>query len=112
MANITRYYPSHEEISLHEAMNNLFENSVIPRFGLTGRGMASNLYETVESFVFQMPMPGGMPENVEITAEPNSISLTWSTHVTQLKNATMHWNGFTEGEYRQSFNAAYDDQCG
>jgi len=103
MANITRYRPFHEGISLREAMNNLFEDSFIPRFGLTGLDMASNLYEMAENFVFQMPMPGVIPENVEITAEPNSISLKWSTYVTQPENATMHWSGFTEGEYQQSF---------
>ena len=103
MANITRYHPFNEGISLREAMNNLFEESVLPRFGLTGRGMASNLYETAERFVFQMPMPGVTVEDVEITAEPNSVHLTWSTHVTPPKNATTHWSGFTEGEYQQSF---------
>lgn len=44
MANITRYNPLNDMVSLREAMNNLFEDSFIPRFGLTGRSMALNLY--------------------------------------------------------------------
>ena len=36
MANITRYNPFNEGVSLREAMNNLFEDSYIPRLGLTG----------------------------------------------------------------------------
>jgi HSP20 family protein len=73
MANITRYNPFNEGVSLREAMNNLFEDSFIPRLGFAGRGMASNLYETAESFVLQLPMPGVNPEDVEITAEPNVL---------------------------------------
>jgi HSP20 family protein len=104
MANITRYNPFNEGVSLREAMNNLFEDSFIPRIGLTGRGIASNLYETADSFVFQLPMPGVAPEDVEITAEPNSLHIKWTTHVAMPKNATTtHWSGFTEGEYQQSF---------
>jgi HSP20 family protein len=104
MANITRYNPFNEGVSLREAMNNLFEDSFIPRIGLTGRGIASNLYETADSFVFQLPMPGVAPEDVEIMAEPNSLHIKWTTHVTMPKNATTtHWSGFTEGEYQQSF---------
>jgi HSP20 family protein len=104
MANITRYNPFNEGVSLREAMNNLFEDSFIPRIGLTGRGIASNLYETADSFVFQMPMPGVAPEDVEITAEPNNLHIKWTTHVNMPKNATTtHWSGFTEGEYQQSF---------
>jgi HSP20 family protein len=103
MANITRYNPFNEGVSLREAMNNLFEDSFIPRLGFTGRGMASNLYETADSFVLQIPMPGANPEEVEITAEPNVLHVKWSTHVTIPKNVTTHWSGFTDGEYQQSF---------
>jgi HSP20 family protein len=103
MANITRYNPFNEIVSLREAMGNLFEDSFIPRLGFAGRGMASNLYETAESFVLQIPMPGVNPEDVEITAEPNNVFIKWSTHVTIPKNVTLHWSGFTDGEYQQSF---------
>jgi len=103
MANITRYNPFNEGVSLREAMNNLFEDSFIPRLGLTGRGIASNLYETADSFVFQLPMPGVAPEDVAITAEPNMLHVKWIIHVSMPKNATTHWSGFAEGEYQQSF---------
>ena len=103
MANITRYNPFNEGVSLREAMGNLFEDSFIPRLGFTGRGMASTLYETAESFVLQLPMPGVNSEDVEISAEPNNLFIKWSTHVTIPKNVTMHWSGFTDGEYQQNF---------
>jgi HSP20 family protein len=65
--------------------------------------MASNLYETAEGFVLQLPMPGVNPEDVEISAEPNNLLIKWSTHVTMPNNATAHWSGFPDGEYQQSF---------
>ncbi len=103
MANMTRYNPFNEGVSLREAMNTLFEDSFIPPLGFTGRGMASNLYETADSFVLQLPIPGVNPEEVEITAEPNMLHVKWTTHVTIPPNATTHWSGFTDGEYQQSF---------
>ena len=57
MANITRYNPFNEMVSLRDAMNSLFEDSFLPRFGMTERA-ASNLYETADGFVFQLPLAG------------------------------------------------------
>lgn len=103
MANITRYNPFNEMVSLREAMNSLFEDSFIPRLGLTGRGIASNLYETADGFVLQLPMPGVKPEDIEITVQQETLSIAWATHVKTPKNATPHWSGFAEGQYQQSF---------
>jgi len=60
MASITHYRPFNEMVSLREAMNNVFEDSFLPRFGLTERAV-SNLYETTEGFVFQLPLAGVNP---------------------------------------------------
>jgi HSP20 family protein len=103
MANITHYKPFNEIVSLREAMGNLFEDSFITRLGFTGRGMASNLYETANSFVLQLPMPGVKPENVEISVQQDSVRLTWATSVNVPDKATTHWSGFAEGQYQQSF---------
>jgi HSP20 family protein len=101
MANITRYNPFNEMVSLHEAMDRLFEDSFIPRIG--GRGLASNLYETTDGFVLQLPMPGVNPEEVEITAQQDTLNVKWSTSVKVPENATTHWSGFAEGQYQQNF---------
>jgi HSP20 family protein len=103
MANITRYNPFHEAVSLREAMDRLFEDSFIPRIGFAGRGAASNLYETAEGFILQIPMPGVNPEAVEITARQDSLSVKWQTSVNAPEHATTHWNSFTTGQYQQSF---------
>ena len=75
MANLTRFNPFNEAVSLREAMDRLFEDSYIsPRvaghFG--GRGVVANLFETADNFILQVPMPGVKPEDVEITAQQDT----------------------------------------
>lgn len=105
MANLTRYNPFNEVISLRDAMDRLFEDSFIPRTMNTfnGRGIAANLYETPEGFILQVPMPGVTAEAVEITAQQDTLSLKWETKVTTPEGATVHWNGFQSGQYQQAF---------
>ena len=106
MANIQRYNPFNEFVSLREAMDRLFEDSFIsPRqVGLlSGRGVNSNLYETKEGFTLQVPMPGVKPEDVDITVQQDTVSLKWETKFQLPENATTHWSGFQAGQYQQSF---------
>lgn len=103
MANITRYNPFNEFVSLREAMDRLFEDSFIPRAGVAGRGVASNLYETADSFILQIPMPGVKPEDVEITVQQDTLSVKWQTSVNVPENATTHWTGFATSQHQQNF---------
>ncbi|HEY4389676.1 MAG TPA: Hsp20/alpha crystallin family protein [Ktedonobacteraceae bacterium] len=106
MANITRYNPFSEAVSLREAMDRLFEDSFIsPRVSsvFNGRGVAANLYETANGFILQIPMPGVKAEEVEITAQQDTLSLKWQSRVQVPEGATAHWNGFQGGQYQQSF---------
>jgi|SRR5579859_396348 len=106
MANLTRFNPFNDAVSLREAMDRLFEDSYIsPRvaghFG--GRGVAANLFETADSFILQVPMPGVKPEDVEITAQQDTLSLKWEMRVDVPEGATAHWHGFASGQFQQSF---------
>ena len=104
MANLIRYNPFNEVVSLREAMDRLFEDSFIQRTGLSaGLGESSNLYETAEGFVLQIPMPGVNPADVEITAQQDTLSLKWAKKVNAPEGATAHWTGFSSGQYQQSF---------
>ncbi|GCE24990.1 heat-shock protein Hsp20 [Dictyobacter alpinus] len=105
MANITRYNPFNEAVSLRDAMDRLFEDSFIsPRVASTvsNRGLAANLYETAEGFVLQLPMPGVNVDSVDITVQQDVISLKWETKVQVPEGANVHWNGFQSGRYQQS----------
>jgi len=106
MANLTRYNPFNEALSLREAMDRLFEDSFIsPRltnvFG--NRVAGANLYETSEGFILHVPMPGVKPENVDITVQQDTVALKWETKVQVPENATAQWAGFQSGQYQQSF---------
>jgi HSP20 family protein len=105
MANLIRYNPFNEAVSLREAMDRLFADSFIPtrmgQFG--GSGSAVNLFETADNFMVQMPMPGVKPEDVEITVQQNTVSLKWETKQSIPEGATTHWQGFQAGQYQQSF---------
>lgn len=103
MANIVRYNPFNEVVSLREAMDHLFEDSFFQR-GVSGsRGLASNLYETTEGFVLQIPMPGTTSEKVEITAQENTLTIKWETSIQTPEKASAHWQGLKAGKFQQSF---------
>src|SRR5205823_13167986 len=106
MANLTRFNPFNEALSLREAMDRLFEDSYIsPRVAghLGGRGVVANLYETPDNFILQIPMPGVKPEDVEITAQQDTLSLKWETKAQVPEGATVHWLGFGDGQFQQAF---------
>jgi HSP20 family protein len=106
MANLTRYNPFNEVVSLREAMDRLFEDSVIsPRLSgsFGARGVAANLFETPEGFILQVPMPGVKPEDVEITAQQDTLTLKWEMKMQIPEGATAHWHGFQSGQYQQTF---------
>ena len=107
MANITRYNPFSEVVSLREAMDRLFEDSFIsPRQSnvWSARGVGANLYETAEGFTLQIPAPGVKSEDVEITVQQETVSLKWETKMQAPEGATVHWNGLQSGQFQQSFS--------
>lgn len=105
MANITPYRPFNEIVSLRDAMERLFEDSVIPRLtdGWGARGVLSNLHETTDEFILQIPMPGVNPDEVEISAQSDFLTVKWTTNLQVPEHATTHWSGFASGQYQQSF---------
>ncbi len=103
MANLIRYNPFNDVISLSATMDRLFEDSFTPRNGNGLRHRNSNLHETAEGFVLQIPLPGVNPDEVEITAKENTLSLKWETRVEVPEKATTHWSGFATGKYQQNF---------
>jgi HSP20 family protein len=48
-------------------------------------------------------MPGVKPEDVEITAQQDTLSLKWETRMQVPEGATVHWHGFGDGQYQQAF---------
>ncbi len=71
MANITRFDPFGEMLTLRQAVDRLFEDSIVSPRSMRGvaEGVvpALDVYETPEHLVVSVALPGVSPDDVEIT---------------------------------------------
>jgi HSP20 family protein len=49
-------------------------------------------------------MPGVKADDVEITAQQDTLSLKWQTSIQVPEGAAALWQGFQNGQYQQSFS--------
>jgi HSP20 family protein len=95
-------------MSLREAMDRLFEESVIrpraalaPFFG-TG-GLALDLYETDEALVVTADMPGVKPEDLDIAITGDVLTIKGEAKVeTEIKRENYHRQERRYGAYSRS----------
>jgi len=96
--------------SLNEAMDQLFRDSFTwPRLVTSGTGGApngglglnSNLYETPESYIMQVVLPGVQVDSLQITAQQNVLTLHGTVGVTAPEGATGIWVGLGAGEFHE-----------
>ena len=107
--NITRYNQPTGFMPLSEAVDRLFRDAftwprlfsdVYPtasRFG----GLSSNLYETRDSYIMQVALPGVKVDELEITAHENVLTLRGKSEVTVPEGAQSIWVGMGGGEFRE-----------
>ena len=82
MANVTRWDPVQEMMTLREAMNQLFEDSFVRPTGARGGQSfvpALDLSETQDGFVVEASLPGLNPDDLEITLENNVLTIKGQT---------------------------------
>ena len=112
MANLSRYNPFDEMVSLRDAMDRLFAESFISPHAMRtffSHGPAgANMYETADSYEIHMPMPGAKPEDVTITAQGNTVTLKWETKTQQPKDARQVWSGMHYGAFQENFTLPTD----
>ena len=110
MANsITRYNQPTGFMPLSDAVDRLFRDAFTwPRtfgdaFGTMSRfgGLSSNLYETRDSYIMQVLLPGVKVDELEITAHQNVLTLRGKTEVTVPEGAQSIWVGMGGGEFRE-----------
>ena len=82
MAEVIRWDPFREAVSLREAMDRLFEDSFTParrqQNGNSGERtmrLPLDAYVTAEEIVILANMPGVKPEDVEITIEGDTLTI-------------------------------------
>lgn len=84
-SNIVRWEPLRDMMSLREAMDRLFEESVVgpgwaPRWSAESTGtLAVDVIENDDGFVLKAPVPGVKPEEIDITIVGNSITIKGET---------------------------------
>ena len=84
MANIVRWEPFRDLISLREAMDRLFEESFVrPRTGwlapLAAGALAVDVYETDQDVVVKSSVPGVKAEDLDITITGDTLTIKSET---------------------------------
>src|SRR5919205_3648130 len=95
--NITRYNQPTGFMPLSEPVDRLFRDAFTwPRtfgdaFGAMSRfgGLSTNLYETHDSYIMQVPLPGVTVDELEITAHENVLTLRGRTAIAAPEGARM-----------------------
>ena len=84
MANVSRWDPFQDMLSLREAMNQLLEESFVHGGGSpnASRGFvpAMDLSETADAFTVEAAVPGLKPEDLNITVENNVLTISGTMH--------------------------------
>jgi HSP20 family protein len=77
MANLMRYDPFREMLSLREATNRLFERSfVFPTWNMTNTTLTPmNVVENEQGYQVKVQLPGMKPEDIELTVQQNSLTI-------------------------------------
>jgi HSP20 family protein len=80
MANITRFDPFREMLTLRQAMDRLFDDSVVSPASLrtlagTSLTPAVDLRETEDDLVLSVALPGAKPEDVNITITGQTLQI-------------------------------------
>ena len=84
MTNLVRWEPFRDLISLREAMDRLFEESVVrPRtewLASAGAGtLAVDMYETDDAIVVKSAIPGIKPEDLDISITSDTLTIKGET---------------------------------
>src|SRR5712691_11058719 len=107
MAIRAYWSPGNEFVTLKDAMDRLVSDSFInPRSMFEAvRGAAAlpaNLYETPDSFIVQVALPGAKPDQVQITVQGEVLNIKGEMTAPQYERAQQIWSGISFGSFDQS----------
>ena len=104
---LTTWSPFQEFVSLRDAMDRLFNESMVRPNGLVGRTSTPyDLYETEEGLTFRFAVPGIRPEDVEVTVNQGTLSVkaTYPQPAEEQTGWIWHVRGLPQsGEFQYSF---------
>lgn len=74
---INRYDPFREALSLRDAMDRLFQESVVRPNGWNApMSVPVDLHETEQGYVLEVALPGWRPEDVNITFQDGALTIS------------------------------------
>ena len=80
MAPMNRWSPFDEVLSLRDAMQRLFEDSVVAPSMTAGRGALPaidlNVHERADAFTVEACVPGLRPEDLDLTIQDNVLTIS------------------------------------
>ncbi len=83
----TRWGPFREMMTLRQAMDRLFEDSIVRPTrlwnGQTGTFIPIDIYTTKDAVIIRASVPGVKPEDVEITVEGSTVTIRGETKAAQ-----------------------------
>lgn len=84
MANLVRWEPVRDLVSLREAMDRLFEESFVPPGAgrlapFEGEALAVDMYETGDAVVVKTAVPGVKAEDIDISISGNLLTIKGET---------------------------------
>jgi len=94
MANITRFDPFREMLSLREAVNQLFEQSFVQPTSLLRSSLMSvpmDVYETEQGYQIKALLPGVNADDIELTARQNTLTLKGQFPATVESEKSVNW---------------------
>jgi HSP20 family protein len=101
----TRYTNPRGVMPLSDAMTQLFYNAFRGPFGagatapMAGQGV--NLYEQDNRFILQIPLPGAKPDQLNVTARENVVTLQGTIELPAPEGARALYQGIGGGQFRE-----------
>ena len=98
-------------LPLREAFDHLFQSAFTPIVGAGAGapgGIKANIWETDEAYQVALLVPGASPENVEVTALGNTITVSGSLAAAQPEDAKAIWQEFGPSQFRRQIGLPGD----
>jgi HSP20 family protein len=114
-SNMSRYQSTNGAARLPDLVDQLVRDSfVMPslvdrRIGAIARpSLPVNLFETKETYVMHVGLPGLDPDNVEIQVVGREISIKGKFEINTPEGGTWIWQGIPTGEFYETFTLPVD----
>ncbi len=96
MDTLMNWRPMEDFMTLREALNNLFEDTMVrPRRAATATGEAVlpvDMYETPEAVIVKARVPGASADEIEITAADDTLTIRGKLSSEAEKEEAAKWN--------------------